>query len=89
MKHLIFFFVGLYTSIVVHSLVLLSMLVAVPMLILYEPWYVSLPLLVWMLNLLTMPFRCPLTSVENYFRTKIGLPKINGFISKYVLRRGK
>ena len=50
------------------------------------------PLLVWMpLNsfILTVTFTreiCPLTRLENYIRTSLGMPRIGGFLGHYVVR---
>ena len=50
------------------------------------------PLLVWMpLNsfILTVTFTreiCPLTRLENYIRTSLGMPRIGGFIGHYLVR---
>ena len=50
------------------------------------------PLLVWMpLNsfILTVTFSreiCPLTRLENYIRTSLGMPRIGGFIGHYLVR---
>jgi hypothetical protein len=50
------------------------------------------PLLVWMpLNsfILTVTFTreiCPLTRLENYMRTSMGIPRIGGFIGHYFVR---
>ncbi len=50
------------------------------------------PLLVWMpLNsfILTVTFSreiCPLTRLENYIRTSLGMPRIGGFLGHYVVR---
>ena len=50
------------------------------------------PLLVWMpLNsfILTVTFTreiCPLTRLENYIRTSLGMPRIGGFIGHYAVR---
>ena len=50
------------------------------------------PLLVWMpLNsfILTVTFTreiCPLTRLENYIRTSLGMPRIGGFLGHYIVR---
>ena len=50
------------------------------------------PLLVWMpLNsfILTVTFTreiCPLTRLENYIRTSLGMPRIGGFLGHYMVR---
>jgi len=53
------------------------------------------PLLVWMpLNsfILTVTFTreiCPLTRLENYIRTSLGMPRIGGFLGHYFVRPAK
>ena len=79
----------LYTLVTAHALLVIFMALCIPLLIMLEPPYVSIPLSVWIINLATLPVRCPLTSLENKLRKKVGLPTIGGFISYYVksLRR--
>lgn len=80
-------YVALYTCIATHYMLFALLVGAIPMLFLCEPWYISVPLVVWLLNLMTMPVRCPLTLLENYLRTRIGIPTIKGFVSKHILFR--
>ncbi len=85
MNHLTFIKAALYTTIVIHVVLVLFLAASVPRLFIYEPWYVALPLSVWIMHLAKAPFRCPLTQLENKFRAKLGWPKIHGFINHYFL----
>ena len=82
------FLIGLYATVVSHYILFLALVLSMPYAAIYEPWYVSVPLVVWVLNLMTLPVRCPLTTLENYFRRKLGIPTIKGFVSRWILFRG-
>lgn len=68
-----------------HYVLLLFLIASIPMLFIYEPWYVSVPVVVWIVNLMTLPVKCPLTTLENMLRRKAGLPTIRGFVSRWIL----
>ena len=76
-------------TVVSHYILFILLVGSIPYLFLFEPWYVSVPLVVWLINLMTLPVRCPLTTLENYFRVKAEWPKISGFVSKWILFRNK
>lgn len=88
-KYLTFLHIALYTTVIAHYVLFFALLASIPLLLVLEPWYVSIPVVVWLVNLVTLPVRCPLTTLENTIRLKIGLPKINGFVSKHILFRSK
>lgn len=71
--------------IMIHSLLVAGMVASAVALVIYEPWYIWLPLNVWIINLAILPVRCPLTTLENYVRKKLGLPSINSFIKVHFL----
>lgn len=79
----------LYGIVALHYVLFFFLIASIPMLLIYEPWYVSVPVVVWLINLATLPVRCILTTWENRIRTKLGMPKINGFVSKHLLFRDK
>lgn len=74
-------------TVISHYALVAALAASIPMLAAYTPWYVSIPVVVWILNLFTLPVRCPLTLLENYFREKAGLTKIRGFVSRWLLFR--
>lgn len=75
----------LYLLIVFHYLLVVSIGISVPFLILYEPLYISIPLLTWIYHLGFGSIRCPLTTLENVLRGRLGKPVIKNFIHKYIL----
>ena len=78
--------ISLYTLITFHYFVITVNIIAFFIL----PF--MYPLLVWMpLNsfILTVTFTreiCPLTRLENYIRTSLGMPRIGGFLGHYIVR---
>lgn len=64
-------------------LVLASCAVVAP---LQAPWYVGLPILVFVAQQF-FGNRCPITNLENRIRRSLGMPEIRGFIGYYILRR--
>ena len=83
------FKVGVVATVVSHYVLVAVLASAIPMLAMYTPWYISVPVIVWLLNLFTLPVRCPLTTLENFFRERAGMPKIRGFVSRWILFREK
>lgn len=56
--------------------------VSVPLVLLLEPIYVSLPICAWIMHLtFSRVLDCPWTRLENIYRSKTGRPEIGGFIS--------
>jgi hypothetical protein len=61
-------------------LVLIGM--SVPLVLLLEPFYISLPICAWIMHLtFSRVLDCPWTRLENVYRSKTGRPEIGGFIS--------
>ena len=47
-----------------------------------EPWYIALPLSIWIVHLgFSRTLDCPWTRLENIYRSKCGKSEIGGFIS--------
>jgi hypothetical protein len=80
---------ALYIVIALHYLLFIMLISSIPMLFLFEPWYVSTPLVVWLINLMTLPVKCPLTTLENVIRRLLGMTTIKGFVSKHILFRDR
>ena len=56
--------------------------VSVPLVLLLEPFYISLPICAWIMHLgFSRTLDCPWTRLENVYRSKTGRPEIGGFIS--------
>ena len=61
-------------------LVLIGM--SVPLVLLLEPFWVSLPVCAWIMHLtFSRTLDCPWTRLENRYRSKTGRREIGGFIS--------
>ena len=70
--------------IVSHHVGLLGIISSVPLLMINEPIWISLPLSAWIMHLsFSRVLECPYTRIENYLRRKLGLPEITTFISHY------
>lgn len=78
-----------FLTVVAHYTLFFALVLSAPYLLIYEAWYVAIPVVVWLINLMAMPVRCPLTTLENKFRALAGMPKINGFVSRWILFREK
>ncbi len=74
-----------YTIASLHGLLVLINLILVMMLPFLVSWYIALLLITLMINLTFSPVPCPLTTLENYFRNRAGMPKIRHFIKHYFL----
>ena len=66
-----------------HHISLWIILVSIPLLFIFEPLWISLPLCSWIIHLGCTRNDCPLTKLENHFRKKLLFPQIKGFISHY------
>jgi hypothetical protein len=71
--------------VVAHFVLLLAMLAALFVLPFVAHWAVALPLMVFLLNMLTTPVTCAMTKLENVCRRAAGLPTIRFFVQHYVL----
>ena len=56
--------------------------ISVPLVIICEPIYISLPICAWIMHLaFSRTLDCPWTRLENVYRSKTGRHEIGGFIS--------
>ena len=85
---MLLFKAGLYITIVLHWAFVLILTVSIPVVLYKGPWYISFPIVSWLINLPRAMIKCPLTELENYFRKQLGLPKIKGFLSHYIKKKG-
>ena len=73
---MILFFIQL-----LHWIFLVLIGVAVPLVLILEPFYISLPICAWIMHLgFSRTLDCPWTRLENIYRSKVGKPEIGGFI---------
>ena len=76
----------LYFIILFHSFVIVVNIVAFFVLPFYYPLWVWMPLCSFILTVTFTREICPITRLENYLRTSLGLPRIGGFIGHYFIK---
>jgi hypothetical protein len=65
-----------------HWIFLVLIGISVPLVIICEPIYISLPICAWIMHLaFSKVLDCPWTRLENLYRSKTGRREIGGFIS--------
>jgi hypothetical protein len=75
----------LISVIFVHYLVVLANVISFFAAPLVLPWYIAISIMSGIVSLLTNRNPCPLTTLENKIRERLGMPRIKGFIKHYVL----
>lgn len=76
---------SLYVVVTIHLSVIFGNLLAMTVLPFITPWYIYLPLVSLLVNLLFAPVPCPLTRMENKIRRKLGMKEIRYFVGHYVI----
>ena len=66
---------------IIHFLYLILLAAAIPLLVIYEPFWIWVPLNAWVAHHIFARYwrDCPLTRIENEFRKKIGKSEIQTF----------
>ena len=65
-----------------HWIFLFLIIGSVPLVLLNEEFYVSLPICAWIMHLgFSRTLDCPWTRLENIYRSKCGKQEIGGFLS--------
>ena len=77
---------ALLLVIVLHLMLFILLLLAIPLLILKTPWYISVPLCTWIIRLPTVQGMCIITELESKLRIMLGKPPIKSFIKQNILR---
>jgi hypothetical protein len=72
-------------TIITHWLVLVGLILAIPMSVLFQPWYIALVIMTVVIRIAFSPSVCPLSSLECLFARKAGLPENKWFIKSHVL----
>ena len=76
-----------YLLVIVHHISVLLLLVSPTLLIVYEPFWVWLPVNVWIMHVIFSPVLvCPATIWENRLRRKLDKPVIKTFILHYYIK---
>lgn len=76
----------LYLIVFFHLNVVFFNVLAVLYLVIYEKWYIALPIISFISEMFVNNWKCPLTVIENKIRTKLGIPTIKGFVGHYILK---
>jgi len=75
-----------YTLIVIHFILVIAVATSFCLLPFLAPWYIALPIMVFIFFFSTTRVECQLTNLENQMRRRLGLKKIGGFIGHYMLK---
>ena len=76
----------LYSVIIFHFFVIFVNIAAFFLLPFIYPLWVWMPLNSFILTVTFTREVCPLTRLENYLRTSLGMPRIGGFIGHYMVK---
>ncbi len=79
MKHL------LNAVIALHYFVFLGMVVAIPMVIIHQPWYMAVVIITVIVRIMTSERICPLSALEVLLQGHLGLPKKYLFLKHHVM----
>lgn len=78
--------ISLICVVSIHIFLVLINLFSIIPLLWFEPIYISIPLVSFLIRLATVERECPLTIIENIIREKLGLKKIRTFIGHYFVK---
>ena len=76
----------LYSVILFHAFVIMVNILAFFVLPFYYPLWVWMPVCSFILTVTFTREICPLTRVENYIRTSLGMSRIGGFLGHYFIK---
>mgnify|MGYP001612676801 FL=1 len=75
----------LNSVIIAHYLLVFTLVAAIPLAIIYQPWYLAAVIVTVIVRIATSREECPLSSVEAYLQEKLNLPKKTKFIKHHVM----
>jgi hypothetical protein len=73
----------LWGIIVGHAVVIVGNIVSIFILPFFAPWYIALPIITLLINLMFGATDCPLTRLENRVRRRLGMKEIKYFVGHY------
>lgn len=76
----------LWPMVALHMIGIIAVVTSFFLLPFYAPWYVALPLMIWIVHLMMTRIECPITTLENYLRKKLGMKQIPTFVGFYIVR---
>lgn len=75
-----------YLLVAFHMAIVLGVICSFFLLPFFQPWYVALPIMVFIFAHSTTRVDCKLTEAENYLRVKLGYKRIGGFVKHYLIK---
>lgn len=66
-----------YYVAIIHVCVIFVNILSIPFVIIYEPFYIWMPLVTLLISPLTGGTYCLFNRIENYYRLKANMPKIH------------
>ena len=79
----LFYSLSFYFVVTTHHLAVLGFIAAIPLVIVNEPFWISLPIVGWILHLMFGRLACPYTRLEDWLRRKLDMPEIKLFLRHY------
>lgn len=80
------YLVAFMVVVLFHIYVVLANIAAMFLLPFWTRWYVSIPLVSLLVQLMFTRVECPLTNIENKLRLKLGFKRISGFVGHYLYK---
>lgn len=71
--------------IIFHMFIIMANVACIGFLPFFSPWYIALPIITLLINLLYSPTQCPLTKLENKLRRLVGIREIRFFVGHYFI----
>ena len=75
----------LFSVIMGHAAIIILNVATLFILPFYVSWYIALPVMTLIVNLIFSPISCPLTKLESRIRRELGYPEVRFFIKHYLL----
>ena len=72
--------------VIVHVILVLGVVTSFIILPFFAPWYIALPLCLFIWFFTTSAVDCKLTSLENVMRRRLGMKRIGGFVGHYFIK---
>jgi len=77
--------VAFYSLVAAHMAILVANCAAILLLPFVSPWYVAVPVISLLVNLMFSAVECPLTKLENRLRRRLDMPPIKYFVGHYII----
>ncbi len=73
-----------YTIAVIHLLIIGTNLISVPLLLIYQPFYICMPLITMLVSPVLGGTYCMFNRMENFYRIKAGLSPIHDRLGSFL-----